>query len=163
LEPATWNKAELNMTTPPKTGDLARRLLAYEAFATKNSEPSETVTLRVYEKLRQSLSAFAGVAAFESLAFRALTQAKSEAPSLWALQVAEGGSLQGLGEFEPQIDFDKDPVGEFAAGDGGIILIARLLELLGIFLGEALTLSLLRIAWPGEVFDDRNSAQGRKA
>jgi hypothetical protein len=139
-------------------GDLARRLLAYEAIATKTSEPSEAVTLRVYEKLRQSLSAFAGEAAFESLAFRALTQAKSEASSLWAVQVAEDGSLQGLGEFEPQIDFDKDP-----AGDGGIILIARLLGLLRIFLGEALTLSLLRVAWPGEVFDDRNSAQGRKA
>ena len=49
------------------------------------------------------------------------------------------------------------------AGDGGIILIARLLGLLRLFLGEALTLSLLRNAWPGEVFDDRNSAHGRKA
>jgi len=54
---------------------------------------------RVYEKLRTNLSVFAGVAAFESLAFRALMQAKSEAPELWAVQVAAGGSLQGLGEF----------------------------------------------------------------
>jgi len=143
--------------------DLAHRLFAYEVVAGKTSEPVEFATLRVYEKLRQSLSAFAGVAAFESLAFRALTQAKSEAPSLWAVQVAEGGSLQGLGEFEPQIDMDKDPSGEFPAGDGGIVLIARLLGLLLIFLGEALTLSLLRNAWPGEAFDDRNSIHGRKA
>ena len=71
------------MTTPPKMRDLAHRLLAYEAVTGKTSEPSEVAALRVYEKLRQSLSAFAGVAAFESLAFRALTQAKSEAPSLW--------------------------------------------------------------------------------
>jgi hypothetical protein len=143
--------------------DLAHRLFAYEVVAGKTSEPVEFATLRVYEKLRQSLSAFAGVAAFESLAFRALTQAKSEAPSLWAVQVAEGESLQGLGEFEPQIDMDKDLSGEFPAGDGGIVLIARLLGLLLIFLGEALTLSLLRNAWPGEVFDDRNSGNGRKA
>jgi hypothetical protein len=143
--------------------DLAHRLFAYEVIAGKTSEPMEFATLRVYEKLRQSLSAFAGVAAFESLAFRALTQAKSEAPGLWAVQVAEGGSLQGLGEFEPQIDMDKDLADKFPAGDGGIILIARLLSLLLLFLGEALTLSLLRNAWPGEAFDDRNSIHGRKA
>ncbi len=160
---ATWNNARLNMTTPPKMRDLAHRLLAYEAVAGKSSEPMESPTLRVYEKLRTSLSIFAGVAAFESLAFRALTQAKSEAPHLWAVQVAAGGSLQGLGEFEPQIEMDKDLAGEFPGDDGGIVLIARLLGLLRIFLGEALTLSLLRNAWPGEVYDDRNSVHGRKA
>jgi hypothetical protein len=49
------------------------------------------------------------------------------------------------------------------ATDGEIILIARLLGLLRLFLGEALTLSLLRNAWPGEVFEDSNSVHGRKA
>jgi hypothetical protein len=87
-----------------------------------------------------------------------LTQAKSEAPDLWPVQVVAGGSLQGLGEFEPEIDMDKD-----LAGEAGIVLIARLLGLLLIFLGEALTLSLLRNAWPGEAFDDRNSMHGRNA
>jgi len=47
--------------------------------------------------------------------------------------------------------------------DGGIILISRLLGLLFIFLGEALTLSLLREAWPGAVLDDRNSGNWRKS
>ena len=80
------------MTTPREMRDLARYLLAYEAGASKTSEPVESATLRAYEKLRQSLSVFAGVAAFESLAFRALTQTKSEAPGLWAVQVEEDGS-----------------------------------------------------------------------
>ena len=151
------------MTTPREMRDLARCLLAYEAGAGKTSESSESATLRVYEKLRQRLSAFAGVTAFESLAFRALTQAKSEAPSLWAARVAADGSLQGLGEFKPQIDMDKDLAGELHAGDGGIVLIARLLRLLLVFLGEALTLSLLRNAWPDATFDDRNSGNRRKA
>ncbi len=65
--------------------------------------------------------------------------------------------------FETQIDIDKDRAGESPAGEGGIILIARLLGLLLLFLGEALTLSLLRNAWPGAAFDDRNSENGRKA
>ena len=151
------------MTTPPKTRDLAHRLLTYETVATAASEPKESAALRVYEKLRLSLSAFAGVAAFESLAFRALTQAKSEAPSLWAVQIAADGSLQGLGEIENRIDTDKDLTGEFAAGDGGIVLIARLIGLLLVFLGESLTLSLLRAKWPESDLNDRNFESGRKA
>jgi hypothetical protein len=146
------------MTAPPEMRDLARCLLAFEAVASNTSEPAEFATLRVYEKLRQSLGAFAGVAGFQSLAFRALTQAKSEAPGLWAVKIAADGSLQGLGEIETQIDMDNN-----LAGEGGIILIARLLGLLRIFLGEALTLSLLRDSWPGEAFDDRNSEVRRKA
>jgi len=151
------------MVTSPKMRDLARYLLSYEGMSAKSSESMGSATLRVYEKLRQSLIAFAGVAAFESLAFRALTQAKSEAPSLWAVQVGADGSLQGLGEFEPQIDMDKDLACEYTAGEGGTILIARLLGLLLVFLGEALTLSLLRLAWPGAALDDCNSENGRKA
>jgi len=152
------------MTAAPGMRDLAHRLLTYEAGAGKTSEPMEFATLRVYEKLRQNLSTFAGVAAFESLASRALTQAKSEAPGLWAVRVVADGSLQGLGEFEPQLgEFEplqgssKDQVSE-----GGVILIARLLGLLLIFLGQTLTLSLLRNAWPGATLDDHNSGNGRK-
>ena len=146
------------MTASPQMRDLAHRLLAYEAGVGKTSEPMESPALRVYEKLRQNLVTFAGEAAFESLAFRALTQAKSETSALWAVQVAADGYLQGLGEIDTQTGMDKD-----RAGEEGIILIARLLGLLLIFLGEALTLSLLRNAWPGEAFDDRNSAYGRKS
>ena len=150
------------MTASLKTRDLARCLLNYEAVSGDSPESMESATLSVYEKLRQSLSAFAGVAAFESLAFRALTQAKSEAPSLWAVQVTEGGSLKGLGDFALQNDIDKDLTGRFPAGEGEIILIARLLGLLLIFLGEALTISVLRVTWPGAALDDSNSENGRK-
>jgi hypothetical protein len=149
------------MTASPKTRDLARCLLSYEAVSADSPESMKSATLSVYEKLRLSLSAFAGVAAFESLASRALTQAKSEAPSLWAVQVTEDGFLKDLGEFEPQDD--KDQVGKFPAGEGGTILIARLLGLLLIFLGEALTLSLLRVTWPEATLDECNSENGRKA
>jgi hypothetical protein len=123
----------------------------------------ESATLRVYEKLRQSLGVFAGSAGFQSLASRALALARSEAPSLSAARVTEDGSLQGLGEFEPQIDIHKDWAGEYPDDDGGIVLIARLLGLLLIFLGEALTLNLLLNAWPGAAFHDRNSGNRRNA
>ena len=155
------------MTAAPGMRDLAHRLLTYEAGAAKTSEPMESPTLRVYEKLRQSLGVFAGSAGFQALASRALALARSEAPSLTEVRICEDGALQGLGhgpgKLENQIDINKDRAGEYPAGDEGIILIARLLGLLLIFLGEALTLSLLRNAWPGAAFDDRNSIHGRKA
>jgi hypothetical protein len=143
--------------------DLAQRLLAYEAFADETSEHAESATLRVYEKLRQGLGEFAGVAGFQSLASRALALARTEAHSLSAVRVSADGALQGLGEIEPQFDIDKIRAGEFPAGEGGIILIAQLLGLLLLFLGDALTLSLLRVTWPGAALDDCNSENGRKA
>jgi len=153
------------MTIPPEMRDLAHRLLAFEAAADKTSEPAMSAPLRVYEKLRQSLCALAGVAAFQSIAFSALTQAKSEAPDLWAVRIAADGSLEGLGEFENQPDeFEPQPgSGKEQAGDGGIILIDHVLGLLLIFLGQAITINLLRNAWPGAFFDDRNAGNGRES
>jgi hypothetical protein len=135
--------------------DLAQRLLTYEANAVKTSEPLDSTVLRVYEKLRQSLGGFAGTAAFYSLASRALAMASSEIPNLRAVQVSADGALNGLGH----------GLGEFEqwAGDEGVAVIARLLGLLLIFLGEPITLRLLRDAWPGAAFDDRVSESGRKA
>jgi len=146
------------MTTPPRMRDLADRLLACEAAVGRASEPMESVALRVYEKLRRRLSALAGVAGFQSLAFRALTQAKSDAPGLRAVEVAADGSLKGVGESEPTFDIDNH-----SAGEGGTVLMARLLGLLLIFLGEALTLHLISDLWPDAALDDRTSRIGRKA
>jgi len=155
------------MTTPPEMRDLAQRLLAYEVVAAETSEPLEFATSRVYEKLRLGLGEFAGVAGFQSLASRALALARTEAPSLSAVRISADGALQGLGhglyEFETQMDNDEDRAAEHASGEGGIILIARLLGLLLIFLGEALTLSLLRITWPGAALEDSDSMNRREA
>jgi len=146
------------MSTPPEMRDLAARLIACELGVGESSEPMESAALRVYKKLRQSISAFAGAAAFESLAFRALSQAQSEVPSLWAVQIAEDGSLEGLSDLKSQIDNEM-----YLAGEEGTNLIASLLNLLQIFLGGALTLSLLRSAWPGAAFDNHIAGSGRNS
>jgi hypothetical protein len=145
---------------------MARCLLNYEAVSGKISESAESATLRVYGKLREGLGELAGVAGFESLASRALALAKTEAPSLSAVRVSADGELlgfgQGLGAIEHQMNTDKDRVGESPVGEGGVLFIARLLGLLVLFLGEALTLSLLRVTWPGAALDDCISENGRK-
>jgi hypothetical protein len=146
------------MNTLPKMRDLAQRLLSYEASAGNTSEPGETTTLRVYQKLRQRLSELAGSAGFHALASRSLVLARSEVPSLAAVRVGTDGNLEGLSSIEPSIKVEQDRVHE-----GGVILISRLLGLLFIFLGEALTLSLVHEAWPGAALDDRNSGNGRKS
>lgn len=151
------------MTTLLDMRVLAHRLLTYEAAAGEPSESTEGAILRVYEKLRQSLGALAGAAAFHSLASRALALAKSDTPGLRTAQITADGSLHGLGDSDHQIVANKDRVGEYPGGDGGIILIACLLSLLLTFLGAALTFSLLRNTWPGADFDDRNLGNGRNA
>jgi len=157
FESYAWQGAGSMMTASLAMRDLAHRLLIYEAGAGKTPEPTESPTLLVYEKLRRSLVEFVGVAGFQSLAMRALTLAKLEQPALSAARIAADGTLMGLSEMEDRIDMD-----ERQAGEAGIQLIAGLLGLLRMFLGEALTLSLLRDAWPGAVFGDSNTANGRK-
>ena len=139
---------------PLGTRDLARRLLAEEAAADETSLTTGSTISRVYEKLRRNLCALAGVAGFRSLASRALTLAKAEAPSLSAMQVTADGSLQVPSEAS---EGDK-----LAAGEGGVILLAQLIGLLHAFIGEALTLRLLQDVWPNAVFDDCDSEDGEK-
>ena len=140
---------------PLGTRDLARRLLAEEAVHDKTSPRTESALLRVYEKLRWSLCVFAGVAGFRSLASRALTLAKAEAPSLSGVQVASGGTLQGFNETKMQSD-------KLQAGDGEVVLIAQLLGLLSTFIGESLTLRFVQDAWP-EAGRENNSGDGTTA
>ena len=138
--------------------DMARRLLAWEADAGAASDLTDSVTLRVYEKLRRRLCALAGVAGFHSLASRALTLAKSEGPDLTAVRVAPDGSLLGLGKPDVQTDIVRNEEGR-----GETIFIARLLGLLFIFLGEALTLNLISDLWPDATLDESNPGNRRQA
>ena len=139
---------------PLGTQDWARRLLAEEAAVDGTSLTTGSTISRVYEKLRQSLCALAGTAGFRSLASRALTLAKAEAPSLSAMQVTADGSLQAPSEAS---EGDR-----FPAGESEVILLAQLIGLLHAFIGEALTLRLLQDAWPNAVFDDCDSEDGEK-
>jgi hypothetical protein len=127
--------------------DLAQRLLAEEAAGDKTSVSAESAAFRVHEKLRWSLCVLAGIAGYRSLASRALALASAKAPSLGAMQVTADGSLQVLSEAE--LENKKHP-----AGEDRVILLA--------FIGEALTLRLLRETWPNAIFDDRKSGEVEK-
>jgi hypothetical protein len=134
------------MTIPPETLAVAQCLHAYETVAGDTSVPTGSATLRVYEKLCQHLVEIAGVAGFQSLADRALTLAKSDAPSLSALQLGTDGELHGLGELELK-------TAKAQTEEEGVIFLARLLGLLFTLIGEALTLQLVQNLWPDLDFD----------
>ena len=86
--------------------------------------------------MRVPLTTLIGAAGFSSLLARALSQARRQAPSLEGLQVQLDGSLVGFDTAQRDMS------------DGGAILVAELLGLLVTFIGQPLTLNLVREAWP---------------
>ena len=123
------------MRPPKKTRDLARSLIANEADASKTCLHAEPATVRAYDRLRRQFSAPVGADGFQVLASRALALAKSESPRLSAVQITANGGLRGLGAIESETSTGDDEV--------GVILIAQLLGLFLVFLGEATTLRLI--------------------
>jgi hypothetical protein len=128
------------MDTPTSSmRNLARRLLA--ASQTASGQHAHAAVL-VSEKLRVSLTRFAGADGFASLQRRALVLASADVPSLQSVKVGADGHLEG---FE-QLAADTG-TGD-AGSEAAFALIAHLLALLVTFIGEPLTLSLVRQAWP---------------
>ena len=122
---------------PASIRDLAWRLLAVEAASQAASRPHEHETARVCEKLRVSLTRFAGADGFASLMRRALALARAEVPALHRVQITAEGSVEGLDELAAE-----DRMEAAAA------ITTHLLELLVTFVGERITLKLVHEAWP---------------
>jgi len=149
----------------PKMRDLAHRLLAYEAVEGKTSELEEAATLRVYEKLRQSLGEICwsyrlSVARFPRFDASQVGSSRSlgGADSSGWIFTGAGEFEPQLVEFEPQLGSGKDRLAREAS--------SSLRGYSGCFLDlprGTLTLRLVQSAWPGAAFDDCNSEIRRKA
>ena len=135
----------------PQMRDLAAQLVAHEAAVGSPAEVHIPAEFRVCDKLRQPLTTLAGAAGFRSLLSRALVIAQRKAPSLSEVRVNADGSLEDLGAVRSEPNGD----GEVRATHDGQrasaereLLVAELLGLLFIFIGEAITLRLARDVWP---------------
>ncbi len=133
-------------TTSPETQELARQLLAFEAAYHISPDEGVDVAAHFIEGLRLRFIRLAGVDGFRSLLSRALTLAKAELPSLNMVQVRADGSLEGFDSIEQSQEAG-------AAGHAGTVLVSHLLELLMTFVGEPLTLRLVRDKWPDASMD----------
>jgi hypothetical protein len=124
----------------PSIQVLARRVLAIEAASHRANEAHTHEAVRVCEKLKISLTRLAGAEGFASLLRRSLALARTEVPSLSDITLNPDCSMEGLETLAAQ-----DPQG---AVEAGAAIIAHLLGLLVTFIGEPLTLRLVRESWP---------------
>ena len=125
----------------PKMRDFAERLIAYETRRNRSSATKTPVACLVIEKLRPQLATLMGNIGFRALLSRTLALANPECPWLRAVQVKAEGSLEGLDELGTQVDPDD-------VFEGCAVLLAQMLGLLVAFIGEDLTLRLVREVWP---------------
>lgn len=121
--------------------EFAERLIAFETTVNNSSKTKTPAAFLVDEKLRPHLTTVMGNVGFRALLSRSLALANAEVPWLRAVHVKADGALEGLDELEAQVKPE-----EFA--EGKIVLLAQLLGLLVAFIGENLTLWLVREAWP---------------
>ena len=135
-------------TVPSEIQALAHYLLAFEEANDQPSDARAKVAAQVIAEVRLRLIRLTGVEGFRSLLSRALALSKAEAPLLDVVHVSADGSLEGLDGIQSQ--------GAEAAGEAGIVLVARLLELLVAFIGQPLTLYLVRDARPDASTDGVN-------
>ncbi|MCE9531937.1 MAG: hypothetical protein K8T89_12560 [Planctomycetes bacterium] len=89
------------------------------------------------------LTKLAGVAGFRSLISRAKALATADVAWLDLVQIRADGSLENFDAVSSQ----QIPV---QGVDAGVAIVAQLLGLLVTFIGEPLTLHLVRDAWPNE-------------
>ena len=125
---------------------LARRLLAIEAASQSASDAHVHEAVRVCEKLRIALIRIAGADGFSALMRRALALARAEVPALQRVTLNPDCSMEGLEELA------ADASG--GGADAPIAISAHLLGLLVTFIGEPLTLRLVREAWPDVALDE---------
>ncbi len=119
---------------------LARRLVALEVASQSATGAHVHEAVRVCDKLRISLTRFAGSDGVTSLLRRALALARADVPSLQSVKLKPDCSLEGLGV----LAVDATNAGPEAA----VAIIAHLLGLLETFIGKPLTLRLVHEAWP---------------
>ena len=120
---------------------IAERLIAYETLEYNPSDKKTPIAILVDDKLRPHLRTLMGNVGFRALLSRSLALASAEVPWLRAVRVKADGSLEGLDEFDA-------PVPPTALFEGSVVLLAQLLGLLVAFIGENLTLRLVREVWP---------------
>ena len=134
---------------------FAAHLIAYETSQNKSFETKSPAAFLVVEKLRPDLANLMGSAGFSALLSRSLALANAEVPWLRAVHVKSAGSLEGLDGLKAQVGPD-----EFL--EGRVVLLAQLLGLMVVFIGESLTLRLVRDVWPRLSLNDLDFDKGNK-
>ncbi len=124
-----------------KLRSYAESLIRYEGMVNPPSPTQRATVLPVLDKLRPLLATFMGRAGYHALVFRALVLAREEASWLSVIEINLDGSLENFAQLA-----DNHESAEVTHGSE--VLLAHLISLLVAFIGEVLTLRLLRELWP---------------
>jgi hypothetical protein len=124
----------------PQLRSIARRLMAHEASKNESSRTGDP-PFPVLEALRPMLAPLMGKAGYRGLLARSLAAASEEVRWLRAVHVKSDGSLMELHELQAQLS-------PALFLEGRIAMLAQLLGSLVAFIGEELTLQLVRKTWP---------------
>ena len=117
----------------------ARRLLAYEGAPWSSSEECAAAAWRIYEKFNVRLAPLLGAAGVEALFVRSAKLAQADFASLAEVATPEG--LTRLGSCLQALD-------PAVASEAAATLFGTFLDLITTFIGERLTVVVLRSAWP---------------
>lgn len=142
----------MNRATPPMR-NFAIRLMACEQESQRTSGPKPASGFYVCEQLHRRLTKFMGHTGFHALLTRALAMSAAEVSWLRAVQIKADGSLEGW-----EAPSARQEADEWL--EGGVVLLAQLLGLLVLFIGEDLTLRLVREVWPRIRLEDLDFGNG---
>ena len=129
--------------------DIAERLLDCETGVIKSHGTTILPAACVCEKLREPLATLMGRSGFRALLSRALASAAQKVPSLHAVRVNADSALERSNKAAAPLSPATDV-------EGSVALVAHLLESLVAFIGENLTLRLLRDIWPNLKLNEWN-------
>jgi hypothetical protein len=138
----------------PKMREFVEHLIADETQG-DSSTARIPAAFVVCEKLRPHMATLMGNAGFRSLVSRALALSSAQFPWLRAVHIKADGALDGLDELATQAE-------PGAVAEGGVVLLTQLLGLLESFIGENLTVRLVREVSPKLSFNDHDSGIGGK-
>jgi hypothetical protein len=135
--------------------NFAKHLIACEKMGNKSAETKTPAAFHVSDKLRSHLATLMGNGGFRALHSRSLALASTEVPWLRGVHVKTDGSMAGLDELKMQVAPEQ-------IAEGRVVLLAQLLGLLVAFIGEDLTLRLVREVWPKVPLNDLDFGKGGK-
>ena|ERR1039457_1147160 len=137
----------------PEMRKFAKRLIVCETNGNKSSATKSPAAFPIPAKLRPQLTTLVGNGGFRALLSRALVLAQADVPWLRAVTVKTDGTLGGLEKIHAQL-------APYELLEGRIVLLAELVGLMIAFIGESLTLRLVREVWPKVPLHDLDFRDG---
>ena len=134
---------------------FAKVVIACEKSGIRPSDAKVPAGCRAIDKLRPHLATLVGNVGCNALIQRARALGSKDVPWMAAISPSMQTSLDEFNEIGSQLKSD-----EF--GEGCLFLLSHLLGLLATFIGQAITLRLVREVWPELSLDDLVDDKGNK-